>query len=112
MKASINEKENEIKFFPESIEDLFYAKKIINPADRLRGATERSFRPPGSKRIERKKIFVEIEVEKVEFHKHANELRATGKILLGPEDVKIGSYQTIEILPFHEYVLKKEKITY
>jgi protein pelota len=110
MKVLINEKERKIKIIPENFEDLWYAKKIIEPGDRVIGKTERSYRPPGSKRIERKVINLEIEVENVEVHRYSNVLRVSGKIKSGPEEfVKVNSYHTIEITPFNEFLIKKNK---
>jgi len=110
MKVSINEKEREIKIIPENFEDLWYVKKILEPGDRLVGKTERSYKPPGSKKIERKTITLEIEVENFEVHRYSNILRVGGRIKSGPEDfVKINSYHTIEITPFSEFLIKKNK---
>ena len=45
----------------------------------------------------KKPMMLKIQVEKIEFHKHANRLRLMGKIVEGPEDVQLGSYHTIEV---------------
>jgi protein pelota len=110
MRVFINERDREIKIIPENFDDLWYAKKIIQPGDRVIGKTERSYRPPGSKRIERKVITLEIEVESIEIHRYANVLRIGGKIKEGPEEfVKINSYHTLELSPFSEIIIKKNK---
>jgi len=106
-------KEGRMKLEPENLEDLWHLEKIINAGDVVIGQSERRFKVPGREKEsgEKKKVKIELEVEKVELHKHANVLRATGKILAGtPEEyIQIGSHHTIDIEPHFHYIIKKEK---
>ena len=106
-------KEGKMKIEPENLEDLWHLEKIINAGDIVIGHTERRYKAPGSKGEsgEKKKVKIELEVEKAELHKHSNVLRATGKILAGtPEEyISVGSHHTIDIEPHFYYIIKKEK---
>ncbi|MEM2974682.1 MAG: mRNA surveillance protein pelota, partial [Candidatus Micrarchaeia archaeon] len=108
-----NAKEGTMKIEPENLEDLWHLEKIINPRDVITGTTERRYKAPGREKEsgEKKKVRIELEVEKAELHKHANILRVTGRILSGmPEEyVQVGQYHTIDIEPNFQYVIRKEK---
>jgi len=87
-----------IKIKIDSLDDLWYLSTIIEEKDSITGQTERKIKIGGAtdrnQKVIRKKVFMTIIVEKVEFHKYANILRVTGKITAGPEDVAKGSYHT------------------
>jgi protein pelota len=106
-------KEGTIKLEPENLEDLWHLEKIINAGDIVIGHTERRFKAQGRENEsgEKKRVKIELEVEKAELHKHSNVLRATGKILAGtPEEyVQVGQHHTIDIEPHFHYVIKKER---
>lgn len=109
-----DEKEGKMKVSPENVEDLWHLEKIINAGDIVIGKTVRRFRPAGAKAGEtgeKKEVTIELEVEKVELHKHANILRVMGKIIGGtPEEyVQKGSHHTIELEPRYNYVIRKMK---
>jgi len=80
-------------------DDLWYLRGIIEPGDFVKSRTLRSlFVEREGRRIkaEKKPMLLKVGVEKIEFHGFANQLRLTGKIVEGPEDVQLGSYHTIE----------------
>jgi len=108
-------KEGIIKLEPENLEDLWHLEKIINAGDTLIGHTERRYKSPGREKEsgEKKKVTMELEVEKAELNKNANVLRVTGKILAGtPEEyIQVGSHHTIDVEPHFSYKIKKEKWT-
>ena len=77
--------------------------QIIDSKDRIKGKTIRKIKlGQGSDKkvkIIKKTIFIGISVEKIEFHKYSNILRASGKIIMGPDDVSKGSYHTFNLEP-------------
>ena len=82
------------------IDDLWYLEGIVDVNDYVQARTLRSlFMDRDGRRIKtgKKPMMLKIQLEKIEFHKHANRLRLMGKIVEGPEDVQLGSYHTIEV---------------
>lgn len=94
---SFKQKQGELKVKVENPDDLWYLNNIIDPGDTVSGKTLRKLKPTEEAKAERKLVFMSIQVEKVDFA--ANELRVSGKVLEGPEDVPHGSYHTFSIEP-------------
>jgi len=91
--------------------DLWHLQNVIERHDKVCSVTIRNvfIQRDGRKvKIGRKPMRLTIQVERVEQHKHANILRITGKIVKGPEDVKIGSFHTIEVKPGNVLTIMKE----
>jgi len=106
-----NLKQGEIKIQVNTLDDLWYLSSIIEEKDCVAGPTERKIKIGDSERnqqVIRKTVFMEITVERVEFHKYANMLRVSGKITQGPEDVPRGTYHTFNVELNTEFVIKKE----
>jgi len=85
------------KLMAESPEDLWYLSQIIEQGDRVKGKTERKIKlgNEGEKqKIIKKTITVQIEVEKIDYD---SSLRILGKIIQGPEDIPLGSHQSITV---------------
>ncbi len=118
--------EGELKVEPQTLEDLWYLKKIVEEKDIVNGRSLRLWKPEDASRpgaAERKPVKLEISVEKVEYAQAANKLRLTGTILNGePEeicprgehhtlDVGIGETITVKktFTPFHEAMLDEAK---
>ncbi|MDP7116505.1 MAG: mRNA surveillance protein pelota [Candidatus Woesearchaeota archaeon] len=82
-------------------DDLWYLSQILEPGDLLKGKTLRKIKigddTDRSKRIVKKTIFIEIQLEKIEFSKTTNALRASGVITQGPDDVAKGSHHTFTL---------------
>lgn len=92
-------KHNYIKLKVESVEDLWHLQHIITKGDIISGTT---FRRTQTKSIEntrgeKKKVFLKISVEKIEFSEFTSKLRVSGKIIQGPDDISLGSYHTFVI---------------
>lgn len=106
-------RKGETKIRVDTVDDLWYLKKVISVGDKVVAETERKYRTVYGKE-ERKRVKVELSAESVEFHKYANVLRIRGKILCGaPEEyVKIGAYHTIDVAPRSSFILKKELSPY
>lgn len=95
-----NLKKGFVKIKTNVIDDLWYLEGIVETNDFIEARTLRSlFMERDGRRIKtgKKPMMLKIQIEKIEFHKHANRLRLMGKIVEGPEDVQLGSYHTIEV---------------
>lgn len=96
-----NLKKKEIKLKAENLDDLWYLSNIIDKEDLIKGRTIRKIKlekeAQRKAQIIKKPVTLTIEVEKIEFHKYSDSLRASGKIIQGTEDVPKGSYHTIDI---------------
>ena len=100
-------KQLELKLVPESVEDLWHLKHILEKGDVVFSLTKRISESSDKLRSDKEKVTVRlgIEVEKVEFQKFSNRLRITGKIVAGVED---SGYHTISITPGKELSIIKE----
>ncbi len=101
-------RKGEIKLIPENLDDLWHLKFIIEPGDVVFALTKRVRESSDKLRSDKEKVTVRlgIEVEKVEFHKFANRLRITGRIVAGIED---SGYHTINIPVGKELSIIKEE---
>lgn len=98
VKHKLKKHQGEIALVPESLDDLWHLKHIIEPGDtvfalthrRVEGATDK-IRP---EKIEKKPMRLGINVEEVKFHKFSNRLRIKGAIEQG---IDIGSHHTLNI---------------
>ncbi len=103
----------ELKLVPESVEDLWHLKYILEKGDIVFSLTKRVSESSDKLRSDKEKVTVRIgiEVEKVEFQKFSNRLRITGRIVAGVED---SGYHTISITPGKELTIikswKKEQL--
>ncbi|MCD5409469.1 MAG: mRNA surveillance protein pelota, partial [Methanocellales archaeon] len=100
IKHKLKKSQGEITLVPESLDDLWHLKYIIEPGDtifalthrRVEGATDK-LRP---EKIEKKPMRLGINIEEVRFHKFSNRLRIKGTIEQG---IDIGSHHTLNIEP-------------
>ncbi|MBN2141978.1 mRNA surveillance protein pelota [Candidatus Woesearchaeota archaeon] len=102
IKKNLRLKEVTVKV--ESAEDLWYLHQLIDSEDLVRGKTERKIKLDGGKGGEERKqtvfkktVFLEVSVERVEFHKYSDVLRVSGVVVEGPEDVPRGNHHTITV---------------
>lgn len=105
---SKNLRQGEIKVNVETPEDVWYLSQIIDPGDVIFGKTPRKIKPTEEAEATKRMVFIALTVEKVEFSKTTNALRAGGKIIEGPEDVPHGSYHTFAVEPGTVIAIKKE----
>ncbi len=101
--------EGEIKLIPETLEDLWHLRYIIEKGDIVFAVTKRASQSSDKLRSDKEMVTVRLglEVEKVEFHKFANRLRISGKIVAGVEE---SGYHTINVQVGKEIsVIKKWK---
>lgn len=102
-----------VKIQVENQDDLWYLSHIIDLGDSIKGSTIRKIKlGDGSDRnvkIIKKKVFLRIDVEKIEFHKYSDNLRVSGKITEGPEDISTGTYHTFNIDDQTVFTLNKKE---
>jgi len=95
-----NKSTGEISLIPESLDDLWHLKHVIEAGDLVYSLTYRRLEESTDKlrpdKTEKKQIKLGIRVEKVEFHKFSHRLRIKGVIEQGME-IELGSYHTFNI---------------
>lgn len=98
----------EISLVPESLDDLWHLKYIIEPGDTIYSMTYRAIDSIPDKirpdKIEKKLVRLGVRVESVEFHKFSNRLRIKGTIV---SDLEPGAYHTLNIEPYTELSIIK-----
>lgn len=83
----------------ENLDDLWYLSTILQKDDFIEGETYRKLKIGGNEEAEstKKRVFLKIKVEKVEFSEYSTTLRVSGIITDGPEDVPRGQYHTFNL---------------
>ncbi|MBC7219375.1 MAG: mRNA surveillance protein pelota [Hadesarchaea archaeon] len=89
-------KHGKIKLAVETLDDLWHLQHLIYVGDIVTATTWRREQEKGDKirpeRMEKIPVTLSIQVENIEFHKHANRLRVLGKIVEGPDTGKHHSF--------------------
>ncbi len=105
-----DKREGKIKVRIDNLDDLWHLKNIINPEDVVSAITYRREETQRDKirseRGEKKRMRLDIEVEKVEFHEFTDRLRILGVIIDGPQDH--GSYHTLNLTEGDEITIIKD----
>ncbi|MEF8835278.1 MAG: mRNA surveillance protein pelota, partial [Candidatus Thermoplasmatota archaeon] len=105
-----DKREGKIKVRIDNLDDLWHLKNIVNPEDVISAITYRREETQRDKirseRGEKKRMRLDIEVEKVEFHEFTDRLRILGVIIEGPQDH--GSYHTLNLTEGDELTIIKE----
>jgi protein pelota len=93
----------EISLTPESLDDLWHLKYIVEPGDKVFSMTYRAVDSIADKirpdKVEKRLVRLGVQVESVEFHKFSNRLRIKGTIV---SDLDVGAYHTLNIEPYTE----------
>jgi protein pelota len=96
---------------PESLDDLWHLSHVVEPDDRVAGDTTRriqreddQLRDTGG---EREHLWVEIDVEDVEFAKFANRLRVGGVIADCSREDQLGHHHTLNVEERDEIEVEK-----
>ncbi len=100
-----NLRQGEVVVKIDHADDLWVLSQLIDADDVISGKTERKIKidrgsgGEGNRKqaAVRKMVFIELKVERVEFHKYSNNLRIGGIIIEGPEDVPRGSHHTFDV---------------
>ncbi len=97
----------------ETPSDLWRIARLVRPGDRVGASTTR--RDPeapldvaGAER-ERRRVFLTLRTEQVEFHGFSKHVRVTGPIVEGPFD--IGRHHTLDLTEGDEVVVAKPELT-
>jgi protein pelota len=100
-----------VTLVPESLDDLWHLTYIIEPGDFVGGDTTRriqrnddDMRDTGG---EREHMWVELEVDDIEFAKFANRLRVGGVIVDCSREDQLDFHHTINLEPFEELDVEK-----
>ncbi len=101
----------EIKIRVDNLDDLWYLKLLLKPGDIVFGTVYRkesgSEDMTRSKKMQRKRLRIGIEVERLEFQEFSDRLRIMGIIVKGEEDY-LGLHQTINVGIGDEISIVKE----
>ncbi len=85
----------------ESLDDLWLLYTVLQKDDFVSAETERKIKigddNDRNAKTVRKKMFLKIKVIEPEFSKHTQNLRVSGTIIEGPEDISLGSHHTINV---------------
>jgi len=100
-------KKGVVKLRIDDNEDLWTIKKIISVGDIVSGSTTRVIKKEG-REGQRKKVFLKIKVEKIEFMQAVFILKILGKIIEGPDDVPLGSYHSFNLEPGLKIIIEKD----
>ncbi len=97
----------------ESPSDLWRIARFVRPGDRVGASTTRRDPEapadvPGAERT-RRRVWIEIAVEQVEFHGFSKHVRFTGPIRAGPFD--IGRHHTLDLTEGDEVAVLKPALT-
>ncbi len=108
---SVDRKRGRIKVQAESPDDLWHLSRVIEPGDVFYGWTFRreerrtdALRP---EKGEKKRMYLGIRVESVEFRPFTDRLRVLGVIVEGPQDR--GKHHSIDVSPGDTVELAKER---
>lgn len=117
-KLKVKEKESgerkrigKISLIPESLDDLWHLKHVIEAGDFVYSVTYRRIEAATDKvrpdKADKKPVRLGIRTEDVEFHKFSRRLRIKGMIEEGP-DSELGTYHTFNIEPGVKLSVVKE----
>ena len=100
-----------VTLVPESLDDLWHLTYVVEPGDRVAGDTTRriqrnddDLRDTGG---EREHMWVELEVDDVEFAKFANRLRVGGVIVDCSREDQLDFHHTLNVEPRDELEIEK-----
>jgi protein pelota len=98
LKENLRGDEGEITLLPESLDDLWHLKYLIEPGDLVFALTHRKVQAIADKarpeKLERRPVRLGVRVEDIEFHIYSNWLRLHGVIKSG---IDVGAYHTLNI---------------
>ena len=92
-------REGEIKLRLESLDDVWHLHNLVQPKDLVRAVTFRREEGVADKirpeRMEKRRVYLGIRVEDVEFHEFSDRLRISGAIVEGEMD--LGQHHTLNL---------------
>lgn len=101
-----------LRLVPESGDDLYHLRHLVESGDRVTGWTTRRSPAPGADRArasaDRLPVRITLEAEGAEFHPSATLLRIPGRILEPRPEGVSGGHHTLTVAPFDEIEVEKE----
>ena len=102
-----------VKLLVENGDDLWHLRHLIQPGDLVHAVTwrreERSTDMVRAEKVERRRMYLGIEVEEVEYADFSDRLRILGVIREGPDDVPQGTHHTLNIEEGGDVKIRKAK---
>src|SRR3989344_479956 len=90
-------RKGEAKLRVDNADDLWYLSTVVDSGDFVKGDTVRKIKFGEDGKAERKKVFLKIKVEKIEFNPSSNALRILGTIVEGPDTISHGSHHSFDV---------------
>ncbi|MFH0816949.1 MAG: mRNA surveillance protein pelota [Methanobacteriota archaeon] len=98
------------KLLTHTMDDLWHLYNLVSPGNLVHASTHRRGEEKSDKlraeRADKKRMWLGIRVEKVEFHEFSDRLRISGTIEEGPQD--IGQHHTLNLEPGDDIELTRE----
>lgn len=86
-----------VKLSIDNVDDLWSLYEFIESGDLVKGKTFRKIKVGEESDVSKRSVFLEINVEKIDFSDDSRALRIAGKITQAPDDVPRGSYHTFSV---------------
>lgn len=105
-------RKKEFRLEVEHKDDLWYLSHVIDAGDRCSMKTFRKIKigDDHNASVVRKAVFLTLTVEEIDFHPYSGDLRVSGKILQGTDDVASGQYHTFSIEEGSAITLSKDHL--
>jgi protein pelota len=102
-----------IKLLVENGDDLWHLRHLIQPGDLVHAVTWRREESAGDRvraeKSERRRMYLGVEVEEVEYADFSDRLRVLGVIREGPDDVPRGTHHTLNVEEGVDVKVEKER---
>ena len=102
-----------IKLLVENGDDLWHLRHLIQPGDLVHAVTWRREESSGDRvraeKSERRRMYLGVEVEEVEYADFSDRLRVLGVIRDGPDDVPRGTHHTLNVEEGTDVKVRKER---
>ncbi len=102
-------KAGEVSLTVEGSDDLWTLRTVIQPGDTVKGSTERKVKVGSDEKAAavRRRVFLAVKAEKVEYAEDGSSLRVLGIITDGPDDVPRGDHHSFILEEGSEFSLVK-----
>jgi mRNA surveillance protein pelota len=110
-----NMKQGLVKVVVEAADDLWYLSTIIDKGDVCTGDSEYKYKVGAGSggdsktSIVKRKVWVALDVERAEFSTSDGQLRVSGKVVDGSEEVPRGSHHTLDLTEGSRITIRKER---
>ena len=109
----VDRKENYIEIVPENLDDFWHLEKVIEKGDIVSGSTTRKIKgKEEGAATRRERLYIEIQVENVEYHKFSGQLRVNGIILGGKPEalIELKAHHALEVELNEKLKVRKQKL--